>query len=45
MSRGSAHTVLCGMLTARSLPLRSKIEPRSAGSFTSWKRCDAPKAT
>ena len=44
ISGGFAQIVCCGRLTARSLPLRSKIEPRSAGRVMSWKRCDTPKA-
>src|SRR5215207_1327135 len=42
MTRGSATIVVCGTDTASSVPLRSKMLPRSAGMETVRTRCPTP---
>ena len=42
MTRGSATIVVCGTETASTLPLRSKMLPRSAGTATVRTRCPTP---
>src|SRR3954454_12820799 len=45
MTRGSATIVVCGTDTASTLPVRSKMLPRSAGMATVRTRCPRPSET